>query len=161
MANTPQHIGKDAFLQYLQAQKYSLGVLATLSESGLPYPSNVFFGWDDNVNLYFASKRHRAHSQHLFKNPHVAVSFINSHKYTIDSPDKVGVQIQGMCRELQGQEAQDAFKHYAANILGAVDTIATEELDNPEGHSIFKIDITFAKVWDEQAFGYDGALVDL
>lgn len=157
----PFSISKDDLLTYLKEHAYVLGVLATVDEAGRPYTSNVFFGWDEEAHFYFASKEQRAHSRHIADNPNVAVSFINSHRYGVTSPDKVGVQLQGVCTPLAAAEARDAFVHYAANVAGARDAIDEEEFGDPDGHTLYKITPHFIKVWDEHAFAYDGAIVTL
>jgi uncharacterized protein YhbP (UPF0306 family) len=78
-------------LDFLRSQR----AMAVASVDEKPWITNVFYGVDDNLMIYFISNEKTIHSQQILNNPHVAFSVVwfnpKNHK------DRVGVQGQGTC----------------------------------------------------------------
>lgn len=68
--------------------------MATVDEHGLPHNVNVWYAIDDDGKLYFVSSLDSAHSRHMLRDPHVAVTVYGQ----TDDPMHIhGVQIKGAC----------------------------------------------------------------
>lgn len=151
-------MNKTLLLEYLECGGYALGVLATQDNSG-PYTCNIFFGWDEDCNLYFVSAERRTHSGHIQNNSKVAVSFVDTMKYDLASSDKKGIQLRGECTMLKGEEVDAAYEYYCKNILSAREQISLSSLKEAGGQRIWKVKITWGKIWDEEKFSYEGKIV--
>ncbi len=52
----------------------SVMTLATVDQAGLPHAVNLYFAFDEQLNLFFVSDPKSLHSQHLASRPQVAVT---------------------------------------------------------------------------------------
>ncbi|MBI4098194.1 MAG: pyridoxamine 5'-phosphate oxidase family protein [Candidatus Levybacteria bacterium] len=52
--------------------------IATSSLTGTPWISPVFFGYDEDFNIYWISDKDAKHSRLIRQNPHVAIVIFNS-----------------------------------------------------------------------------------
>ena len=68
--------------------------MATVDENGHPHNVNVWYAIDDQGRMYFVSSLDSAHSRHMLRDPHVAVTVYG---YTDDPMHIHGVQIKGAC----------------------------------------------------------------
>ena len=68
--------------------------MATVDEKGLPHAVNVWYAIDQDGKMYFVSSLDSAHSRHMLRDPHVAVTVYG---YTEDPMHIHGVQIKGAC----------------------------------------------------------------
>lgn len=113
---------KQLIYDYLSTQK--MMALATCGER--PWSANLYFVHDNDLNLYFLSKRGREHSQAVAKNPEVSVAIADSHQ-PIWEPQK-GIQASGTAAVVNvvGQ-LEWMFKMWNKLIAGA----KGEQLLNP------------------------------
>lgn len=73
--------------------------LASSSPEGKPWVSNVWFVYDDNLNIYWVSSRSVRHSQEIKANPHVAAAIC-----PVNTPldTKLGaVQVEGTVKVIK------------------------------------------------------------
>lgn len=75
--------------------------VATSSPSGNPWISPVFFGYDDDFNIYWISDKNSKHSQLIRENPQVAIVVFNS-----QAPEGKGdgVYIEAEVHELSSKD---------------------------------------------------------
>jgi uncharacterized protein YhbP (UPF0306 family) len=71
--------------------------LATLSEDGSPWMCSVWFGFDDDLNIYFFSATNRQHSQEIEKDNRVAGAIAKPHAVS-DVPR--AIQLKGTAEKL-------------------------------------------------------------
>jgi uncharacterized protein YhbP (UPF0306 family) len=117
--------------------------LAT-SRDSVPWVCEVHFAYDENLTLYFRSKPSRRHSQEIGDNPRVAGNIVAQHGVG-EAPR--GVYFSGSARSVMtGDEREAAFGLLQAR-LGLSDA-AREELDMPDGHHIYAIDVETFYVFD-------------
>ena len=85
--------------------------LATVAEDGCPQAASLFFAETDDLSLVFISEQKTRHSQNVKRDRRVAA--------TIYADGQVwqsikGLQIEGICSALSGQEARSARSVYLA-----------------------------------------------
>lgn len=98
---------KKDVLEFLASKK--LMVLATNGEH--PWIANVFYSFDNDLNLYFISNPATIHGRHLEKNNKVAASIVDSHQKPSDS--KKGLQIYGIVEKVSAaNKIQYALRHW-------------------------------------------------
>ena len=86
---------KTQISEYMQTQK--LMSMATFADNE-PWIANVYFVSDDDLNIYFLSKKWREHCKAIVINPKVSVAIADSHQ-NIYNPQK-GLQITGTAEEV-------------------------------------------------------------
>ncbi len=97
-------------LEYLEEAK--LMTVATAKDSE-PWAASVWYVHDNELNLYFISRRSRRHSLELKENPHVAGTITKPH--VIGSGEKVrGIQFEGVAHEATGKTLKKALSLYLA-----------------------------------------------
>ena len=132
------------------------------SENNQPWTATIFYCYDKELNFYFISAMHRRHSQEFLKNPKCSLSIAPD---IFDMGDKVkGIQVEGDCIVLEGEEAQKAFNLYKERFSKASELIDDEEMTNPvdsfpEGEVIprmWKVTPRKFKIFDEIKYGSVG-----
>jgi len=84
-----EHQNATAARQIIESNKYL--VLAT-SLGDVPWVAPLFFAHDAEYNFYFVSGKSTRHSDHIAKNPNVAVTIFDSRKAPEDAD---GVYVEG------------------------------------------------------------------
>jgi uncharacterized protein YhbP (UPF0306 family) len=88
-------------------------VLTTKDPKGNPYTSNVYFWYNpENYTCYFISRKTREHSEHILENANIAWSIIDTESYDSTAPDKKALQIQGIAKMLEWEEAMKAYNSF-------------------------------------------------
>jgi uncharacterized protein YhbP (UPF0306 family) len=85
---------KTLIYEYLKTQR--LMQVATYGEH--PWIANIFYVHDEDLNLYFVSKKTEKHSIDIAKNPNVSVAIADSHQL-LHLPLK-GIQLYGTCESV-------------------------------------------------------------
>ena len=83
-------------------------VIASSSKDGKPWISPVFYGYDEDYNIYWISDKDSRHSKLIRNNPQVAIVIFNS-----QAPEGKGdgVYFEAMAKEINDrEEAEKAFK---------------------------------------------------
>lgn len=73
--------------------------LTTQSKDG-PWACTVYYGVDNNINLYIVTDPNSTHGKYLKTNNHVAFTIFDSHQ-KIFNP-KAGIQGKGICERVNG-----------------------------------------------------------
>ena len=89
---------KEQIINFLKTQK--LMVVATSGD--FPWIANVYFTFDDNLNIYFFSDPNTLHCRQIAQNSTVAVSIVDSHQDV--SQLKRGLQISGIAEQISDME---------------------------------------------------------
>jgi uncharacterized protein YhbP (UPF0306 family) len=121
--------------------------LAT-SADNKPWVCEVHFAYDDDLNLYWRSKKSRRHSQELLANPNVAGNIVQQFN-TGDSV--VGIYFEGTAEELSDVDAEHpAFRAFKSRF--GLNESVLEVSDEPDPDTFYKITV---ENW--YAFGRFGA----
>lgn len=119
------------------------------SKSGQPWACNVYFAFDNKLNLYWISTPARRHSIEIRDNNKVAGTIVLPHI----PGDKVrGIQFEGRAEELTNKElARVAMGHYGKRYN--LDRERVEAiLENRDGHLPYKITPRLIVLFDEVNF---------
>lgn len=109
--------------------------LATVSE-GSPWVCSVWFGFDDNLNIYFFSAINRRHSLEIEEDGRVAGA-IALPQTPQDQPR--GLQFEGKAEKLTNEtDIAHARQTYESRIFDA-ETIDKFMVDQERPHSFYKI----------------------
>lgn len=142
---------------YLKGVK--LAAIASCADNK-PWCATVFFAYDKELNFYFLSQTHRRHSKNVVKNPKVSMAIADQ---SFEFGDKVkGVQLEGECVALSGNEAKKAFDVYKKRFLKAGKLVPLDllvklvNLLSPNEHRIWKVKHSKIKVFDEEKYGSEG-----
>lgn len=83
--------------------------LATVSATGNPWSTPVFYALDEQYNFYWYSRKDTRHSQNIQENNNVSASI-----FSPEGEDKLeGVYVAGIATELVEEELQHATELYA------------------------------------------------
>ena len=85
---------KKIILDFLKTQK----LMSVATHGDHPWIASVYYSFDNKLNLFFLSSPETIHVNHIYNNPKVAVSIVDSHQ-TIENPKK-GLQIFGLARQI-------------------------------------------------------------
>jgi len=134
-------------------------LLAIASFNTQPWIATVFYCYDEELNLYFLSRLVRRHSQEILKNAQVAVAIADQNQ--IFGNEMKGLQIEGTCMPLSGEEARNAFAFYKQRFPKVEGFMPEEGLTRyvesfSKGeiiHRIWKVIPTKIKIFDESKYG--------
>lgn len=101
-----------------------------------PWVSEVHFAYDDNLNLYFVSKRATRHSQEIAHNPYVAGNIIKQHPLT-EAPD--GLYFEGEAEQIEASP-EDIQRYCKA--LNRDATQLAEQLKEANEWRMYRIRVT-------------------
>lgn len=139
---------KKLIIDYLKEAK--LMQVAT-AKNNKPWIATVWYVHDDDLNLYFISRKTRRHSLELKENSHVAGAIVKPH--TIGSGEKVrGLQFEGIGEECSHDVLGKARDLYLAKYPTA-EQIPLEQLQDPTFIAAFYVirPTTFV-LFDEVSF---------
>ena len=135
---------------YLEAAQL---MVVACSKDNTPYASTVYFSFDEDLHIYFMSGTHRRHSKEILENPHVSLA-IASHRFKW-TDKKEGLQIEGTCVLLKGDEAKAAFENYALRFPDSA--YLREEFD---GVDMWEVTPFRGSIWDENKYDHDGRRIE-
>ncbi len=92
---------RDLIATYLK--EYPLISIATVAGQS-PWISNVYFSFNDQLDLFFISRTFRRHSKEIAENPSIAASICKPHMKPFEMPCR-GLQIEGKCRAIEDSQA--------------------------------------------------------
>ncbi len=113
-----------------------------------PWVCNVYFAFNNDLNLYWISTPQRRHSQEIETNEKVAGTIVLPH---ILGQKVRGIQFQGVGRKAEGEEMQQAMDTYAAR-MGMKDERKQNILDGKDNHVPYMIKPTLYVLFDEASF---------
>lgn len=113
---------------------------------GKPWVCEVHFAYDQDLNLYFRSKRDRRHSREIAQNPYVAGNIVTQHMIG----QKVrGVYFEGRAVLLEDiDEQHPAFVCLCERFNRGNDIL--EESKTEDGHKFYKILVDTFYVFDSR-----------
>jgi uncharacterized protein YhbP (UPF0306 family) len=98
--------------------------VATASLTGKPWVVPVWYAHDDRLNIFFTSNVGRRHSALIRSNPSVAGSIVATPIEGLGQKVQ-GVDFEGECRELEGDDARKAYETYASRWPNVADEVGT------------------------------------
>ncbi len=119
------------------------------SRDNQPWVCNVYFAFDENLNLFWISTPQRRHSQEIENNEKVAGTIVLPHT----PGDKVrGIQFQGTAKKLtQPDEMKHAMNIYAARMSTKEERVQNI-LSGKDNHVPYQIKPTLFVLFDEVNF---------
>ncbi len=130
--------------------------LACVTSDGLPHAAAVFYVFDQEKQaFYFLTDEKTLHGKSMSQNQFVSATIQRDRQKWMDIK---GIQVRGICRKLQGDEANDAkhlygkrftfLKNPAANLKCALGKISYWEL-NPDWMRLVDNSVAFGhkKEW--------------
>lgn len=137
-------------IDFLKSQK--LLVIAT-GNAGEMWISNVYYGVDDALKLYFISPEGAKHSQHILQNPEVvfSVAWFDPHNHK----NRKAVQGKGKVQVAESEEDivkgvelhNQNFPEFAERIT--VDWVKTNEW----GSKVWILKPKYMKHWNDELYG--------
>ncbi|MCM1168661.1 MAG: pyridoxamine 5'-phosphate oxidase family protein [Bacteroides sp.] len=116
--------------------------LSTVSKSGQLHSNTIYYCYDKDLNLYFASDCGTLHAQNILHNCNVAICIWNNPiSY---GKEHIGIQIDGRCQEVGGRNLIRAWGGYMKRFP------IFQEKTNPEYLLKKIVNIRLFKVWPEQ-----------
>ncbi len=112
--------------------------LATATNDGKPWVSNVWFAADDNFTIYWISSTTRRHSKEITENQKVAASICSVREP--NESDMGGIQLEGVAVEVKNPlEIAKALKLYAARGIFTASQVKKFMADLQYPHRFYKI----------------------
>lgn len=109
--------------------------LGTATTDGKPWVCEVHFAYDDNLNLYFVSKKATRHCAEIATNPFVAGNIVKQHPLE-ESPH--GVYFEGKAEVIEPTGAQ--LELYCARLGRDKDELA-EQLKETDVRGMYRITV--------------------
>jgi uncharacterized protein len=120
--------------------------IATQGENGEVHINTAFFGFSDNLDLYFLSNPASLHCQNLSRSPQVAIAVFDSQQ--IWGAAHKGLQLFGICALATGVEEKIACELYSSRFAHYM------EFRNRLSHlRFYRFTTAVVKVLDEDEFG--------
>ncbi|MCC7289727.1 pyridoxamine 5'-phosphate oxidase family protein [bacterium] len=140
---------REDLLDFLK--KIKLLALATTDDKDLPWISNVYFGVDAEMNLYFVSKKTTNHCLHIKKQAKVAFT-VASYNAETDG-DRCSIQGTGKTSQVTSPEeievgAKAIQQKFPDWIVKPEDVI-----DSPNHREMYRIKPSYMKFLNEKLLG--------
>jgi uncharacterized protein YhbP (UPF0306 family) len=132
--------------KFIQSQK--LLILATAD--GKPWVCNLYFGADDELNIYFVSSADTRHGKHLAKNSSVAFSIVWFN--ADDLGDRKAVQGEGICEVLLDKTSVKSANKAYNKQLGS-ERNPEEYIKKDATYRVHKLTPSYMKYWDDELNG--------
>lgn len=125
--------------------------VATIDEEGKPWIANVYFGVDDDLNMYFMSKRSTKHSKHIESDGQVSYTVA---WYNLENDeDRIAIQATGKCELVKDLRVIaigakcifEKFSDWEINPKEALEKIATS--------GMYVIKPKYMKFWNDKLLG--------
>lgn len=127
--------------------------LATYSPGSGPHANSAFFGFDEDLTLWFVSERTTRHSLNIATEPRVSASvFLDPPTY---GEGLRGVQLEGTAREATADERHEALAVTQARFPAFAEAPGVRDgfLDGTLPAAFYRIDVGNLVVLDEPRFG--------
>ena len=93
-------------LIYSYFNEYSLISVASCNQN-TPWTCNLYFAFDEDLNLYFISRIGRRHSEEIRNNPNVAATICQPYSKPFVTPAR-GIQLEGKAIQIEDPESAEA-----------------------------------------------------
>src|SRR3989344_529260 len=109
--------------------------IATADLNGKPWISPVFFGYDEDYNIYWVSDRNALHSQLIRNNPQISIVFFNSQA---PEGDGDGVYIEAKAEEINDKdEAEIGYKIRDSRVI--IDTFRVKDVSEVIDNGVWRV----------------------
>lgn len=139
-ADTPSADIRDRILTFLEERR--ILTLATCSRDH-PWACTLAFAYDDDLNLYFVSKRDVRHVEELEANPRVACA-IHEPQETYDRERVRGLQLVGSAARVPWKDVPQTLRVYTDRFT-RLDTSSLKELLKIRDAGVYRI--TPDRIW--------------
>lgn len=149
MKKSSDQIRKEIF-QFLKEN--GILTLAVVSKD-TPWLCTLYYGIDDQMNLYVVTDPNNKHGKIMRQNPKVAFNIFDSRQQVIKP--KKGLQGKGLITIIKGPKSViEALKFWHKANPGVEKRITAENvLDKYSDTKIFKISPTYLKYYNDQLYG--------
>lgn len=144
-------------MKYLKAFILSQRVMALASHNEDVWITNIYYGTDENLNIFFISPLDTKHSQQILQNPQVAFSLYWHAEKSFAI--RAGVQGIGICNLVEDKtEIALGISLHNKNYPEFAERITEEWINTPENKSkVWKITPKKIKYWDDELYGEEKA----
>lgn len=119
---------------------------------GKPMVVNVWFSFDEKMDLYFISRYNRIHSRDIADDPNVAGSIVSA-KGAVPGRAVMGVTFQGRAREVPKAELRKSYAYYQKRYPVISENHRVEEMmDRTTAMRVYRIVPTKFILFDEVNF---------
>jgi uncharacterized protein YhbP (UPF0306 family) len=133
-------------------KKTPLCAIATVGKNGRAHINTAYFGYSDDLELYFLSHPHSLHCRNLQARPTMAIAVFESAQRWGEL-DR-GLQLFGTCRESRGRHARRAEMMYARRFKPYGDWRAELDADDvAREYRFYCFMASRLKLFDEREFG--------
>src|SRR3989344_1613161 len=113
-----KNLNKQKLLKYLRS--HDLIVIATQGER--PSAATVYYGIDDEFNIYIVTSPDTEHGKNILANGKVAGVVVNTNQPMFNTEYKIGVQFYGISRQLtKSNEIKNALTIWAKERKETID----------------------------------------
>lgn len=143
MQLTKQHV-----LDFLKQHK--LMQVATYGD--FPWIANVYYAFDDDLNLYFLSNEKTLHCRHIAQNEKVAVSVVDSDQGLHDP--QIGLQMWGVAKKVSDiEKLRYVLAMWKQTLNEKDDNLSAENVvSNVVKSKVFRISPKRIKIFSKQLF---------
>lgn len=147
MELTKQHV-----LDFLKTNKLmQVGTVGNAGDIAYPWIANVYYSFDNNLNLYFLSSEKTLHTKQIKQNPKVSVAVTDSRQDINKS--KKGLQISGIAEEVSGeQKIRHALSLWKEFLKVGDPDLTYENMQKGLTGKIYKITPKRIKLFDQELF---------
>lgn len=147
---------KAKLLSYLKS--FDLLVLATQGES--PNAATVYYGIDDNFDIYIVTPPSTEHGKNISLNSSVACVVVDTGQKMLENQTKIGVQIQGQVRELKDKtEMQKALEIWSKGKSDVAEKFLEDISSGKKVSRPYKITPSEIKWFNEELYGEEGTKI--
>lgn len=115
----------------------SLHLSLATTANDRPWICEVHFAYDEDLNLYWRSKKSRRHSQEIEENPHVAGNIVKQHELG-EYPH--AIYFEGSAEIIEDEGGyQKLYEYFHKRQIGDKNII--EDAKQPEGHKFYKVTV--------------------
>ena len=132
------------------------GVLTlAVAKESQPWVCTLYYGIDDDFNMYLVSDPTCKHGKILQENSRVAFNVFDSH--TKITENKKGIQGEGLCEVVKNPiELLKGITLWHQFNPGIESKITFEDLQKIPDTRLFRIKPTYLKIFDKSTYGGDG-----
>jgi uncharacterized protein YhbP (UPF0306 family) len=121
-------------------------------ENNIPWVCTVYYGMDDDFNMYIVTGPETRHGKYIKTNKKVAFAVYNSH--TKVTENKVGIQGEGTCALVKNPlEVVKGLLLWQKGNPGAETKVTMETIKKFADTRIFKIEPKFLKFFNKDLYG--------
>ncbi len=146
-------LNKKKLLKYLKS--HELMSLATCDKT--PSVCTVYYGIDNNFNIFIVTPPSTEHGRNIAKNRLVACAIADSNQPMVETKYKIGVQIKGIAKKITDlNQMKNALKIWSKNRKNIIDMFMKNITEGTWKSSPFIIKPKEIKWFNEELYGEEG-----